>query len=168
MVDSSVIGLIIKIVMVITTSWVVSEFLIRVVSAAARRAGVSQGQLRLFKEGLRSIFIILVLVIVVNLSGLTSEFTALTISGIAAIAFSLGLQTTLSNVISGILVLFDNTLRVNDLIEYGGTKGEVVKIGLRNCWIKTSEGSLVIIGNTQIANGPLINHTATQRLLANL
>jgi small-conductance mechanosensitive channel len=54
------------------------------------------------------------------------------------------------------------------LIEFNGTKGKVVKIGLRNIWVKTVEGNLVIISNSQIANGPLINYTVGERLLKKL
>jgi len=148
--------------------WLTSQLLIRVVAAAARRAGVTPGQVRLIEEGIASVFVVLAIIALVHLSGLTSEFTALTISGIAAIVLSLALQATLSNMISGILLLLDNTLRVNDLIEYSGAKGEVVKIGLRNTWVKTAEGNVVVISNSQLANGPLINYTAGERLLRKL
>lgn len=148
--------------------WVTSQLLIRVFTAAARRAGVTPGQVRLIKEGIASVFVVLAVIALVHISGLTSEFTTLTISGIAAIVLSLALQTTLSNMICGILLLLDNTLRVYDLIEYSGAKGEVVKIGLRNTWVKTAEGNVAIISNSQIANGPLINYTAAERLLKNL
>jgi small-conductance mechanosensitive channel len=106
--------------------------------------------------------------VAIHLSGLTSEFTALTVSGIVAIALSLALQTTLTNVMSGILLLLDGSIRVSDSVEYSGVKGEVVKIGLRNAWIKTNEGNLVIIGNSQLASGPLTNYTASQQLLEKL
>lgn len=142
--------------------------MIHAVRAAAKRAGVNPGQIRVVTEALTFVVIILAVVAIVHLSGLTSEFTTLTISGIIAIALSLAVQTTLSNVISGILLLLDNTLRINDMIEYGGIKGEVVKIGLRNSWVKTAGGSLVVISNSQIANGPLTNYTAGERLLRKL
>ena len=154
--------------MAIAGFWLTSQLLVGAVTAAAKRAGVPQGQVRLIKEGIRSIFIVLTIIAVVQISGLTSQFTTLTISGIVAIALSLALQATLSNMIAGVLVLFDNTLRVNDLIGYGGVKGEVVKIGLRNTWVKTVEGNVTIISNSQIANGPLINYTAAERLLKKL
>jgi small-conductance mechanosensitive channel len=166
--EASLVELLIRIVVALAGFWLISQLLIRAVTAAARRAGVPQGQVRLIKEGIASVFIVLAVIAVVHVSGLTSEFTALTISGIAAIVLSLALQATLSNMISGILVLLDNTLRVNDLIEYSGAKGQVVKIGLRNTWIKTADGNVVIISNSQIANGPLINYTAGDRLLRKL
>jgi small-conductance mechanosensitive channel len=166
--EASLVGLLIRVAVTLAVFWLTSQLLIRVVAAAARRAGVTPGQVRLIEEGIASIFVVLAIIALVHLSGLTSEFTALTISGIAAIVLSLALQATLSNMIAGILLLLDNTLRVNDLIEYSGAKGEVVKIGLRNTWVKTAEGNVVVISNSQIANGPLTNHTAGERLLRKL
>jgi len=169
MIEASLLELVVKVVVIIAAFWLFGELLVRVViTPSAKRAGVSQGQLRIFEDGLRFVLIVLAIVAVVRVSGLASEFTTLTISGIAAIALSLALQTSLSNVISGVLLLLDNTLRINDLIEYGGIKGQVVKIGLRNSWVKTSEGNIVIISNSQIANGPLTNYTAGERLMKKL
>ena len=168
MAEASLVGLLIRVAVTLAVFWLTSQLLIRVVAAAARRAGVTPGQVRLIEEGIASVFVVLAIIALVHLSGLTSEFTALTISGIAAIVLSLALQATLSNMIAGILLLLDNTLRVNDLIEYSGAKGEVVKIGLRNTWVKTAEGNVVVISNSQLANGPLINYTAGERLLRKL
>ena len=168
MTEGSLLELLIRVSLTLVGFWLVSQFLVQFVTHAARRAGVTQGQVRLIKEGIRSIFAVLAIIAVVNISGLTSDITTLTISAISAVVLSLGLQATLSNVISGFLVLLDNTLRISDSIEYGGIKGEVVKIGLRNVWVKTAEGNLVIISNSQIANGPLINYSASERLLKKL
>jgi len=166
--DASIMGLAVRVIVAVAGVWIIGEFLTRVITHAARRAGISKAEIRFFREGISAVFVLLAVVAVIHLSGLTSEFTALTLSGIVAVALSLALQTTLSNVISGILVLLDNTIRISDLIEYSGIKGQVVKIGLRNSWVKTGEGSLVIISNSQIANGPLINYTASERLLKKL
>jgi small-conductance mechanosensitive channel len=55
-------------------------------------------------------------------------------------------------------------LRLCDTTEYGGTKGRVVRMGLRNTWIKTEPGHLVVVGSSSLLGGPLTNYTATERL----
>ncbi len=70
----------------------------------------------------------------------------------------------MTNIISGILILSDGVLRLHDSIEYGGVKGRVVKIGLRSTWVKTESGDIAIISNNYLANGPLVNFTANERL----
>jgi small-conductance mechanosensitive channel len=43
-------------------------------------------------------------------------------------------------------------------------KGKVVKIGLRATWVRTDNGDIAIISNNYLANGPLVNFTAGERL----
>ena len=158
----------VQIVVAATAILLTGMFLTKAITSAAKRAGVPQSQVRFFRDVMRTIFVLLAAITVIHLSGLTSEFTTLTVSGIVAVALSLALQTTLTNVISGILLWVDGSVHVSDLVEYSGVKGEVVRIGLRNTWIKTKEGNLVIISNSQLASGPLTNYTASQRLLNKL
>jgi small conductance mechanosensitive channel len=97
-------------------------------------------------------------------SRLTSILTSLTVSGIMGLAVSIRLQTTISNIMAGIFLLQDNALQPDDIITFGGVKGKVVKLGLRNTWLETEEGNIVIIGNSQLSADPLTNFTATTRL----
>jgi small-conductance mechanosensitive channel len=135
-----------------------------VIRRAAKTARGGPTVLRDIKTGLRLIALVLILSNVLNVAGLSSLFTTLTISGILAVATSLALQTTLSNVISRLLLFSDGVLRLGDTIEYGSTKGTVVRVGLRNTWIKTELGRLVVVSNSSLSSGPLTNHTATDRL----
>jgi small-conductance mechanosensitive channel len=113
---------------------------------------------------MRIIAILIVIAGILSLTGLASEFTALTISGIGALAVSLALQNALSNVISGILLLYDGVIHIDDTVEYGNVKGKVVRLTLRNTWIKTDTGKIAVISNSLLSGGPLINHSATARL----
>ena len=135
-----------------------------VIRGAAKAARAGPTVLRDIRTGMRLIALVLILSDALSVVGLSSLFTTLTISGILAVAASLALQTTLSNVISGLLLFSDGVLRLGDTIEYSSTKGKVVRIGLRNTWIKTEPGHLVVVSNTSLSGGPLTNHTATQRL----
>ncbi|HEV2389610.1 MAG TPA: mechanosensitive ion channel domain-containing protein [Nitrososphaerales archaeon] len=144
--------------------FVTEETLSFLVRRIVRRAGAGPTVTRDIGVSFRVIAAALVLSNVLSYSGLSSLFTGLTVSAVVALGISLALQTTLSNVISGLLLFSDGVLRLNDTIEYSGTKGQVVRIGLRNTWIKTNEGHITVVSNTSLSNGPLINHTATARL----
>jgi small conductance mechanosensitive channel len=105
--------------------------------------------------------------VLTTLSGVSSYFTTLTIGGIAGLAVSLALQTTLSNIISGILMLHDGVLHTGDDLQYGGPggiRGEVVRVSLRTTWLRTADGTITVIGNSNLAAGPIINYTAKTRL----
>jgi len=140
------------------------ETLSLVMRRVARRAGAAPTVARDIGATLRIVAVALIISDILSYSGLSSLFTGLTVSAVLAVAVSLALQTTLSNVISGLLLFNDGVLRLGDTIEYSGTKGEIVRIGLRNTWVKTSTGDFTVIGNTSLSSGPLINRTATERL----
>ena len=140
------------------------ELLSLVIRQAAKRAGVGPTVLRDIREGMRVIAVIATVSGILTFTGFASEFTALTISGIAGLTVSLALQATLSNVISGILMINDGVLRIGDRIEYSGVKGVVVRVALRNAWIELDDKSIAVVSNTSLSGGPLINHSAVERL----
>jgi MscS family membrane protein len=91
----------------------------------------------------------------VNVSALVATL------GIGGLAVSLAAQDTLSNMVSGIMILMDKPFRLGDSIEIQGlnTSGDVVDIGLRSTRIRTSDNRMVIIPNSSISKNQVINYT---------
>jgi len=146
---------------------VLGSLFTRFITRIARRAGASKQTESSVRDLMGVIALLVALGVISTVSGLSSYFTALTISGVAGLAASLALQTTLSNIISGILMLRDGTVHVGDDIQYGGPgglRGEVVRLSLRTTWIKTSDGHIAVIGNSNLSSGPILNFSATARL----
>jgi small-conductance mechanosensitive channel len=81
--------------------------------------------------------------------------------GVGGLALSLAAQDTLSNVISGIMIMLDRPFRVGDRIEVKGlgTWGDVVDIGLRSTRIRTRDNRLVIVPNNTISTDQIVNYT---------
>lgn len=142
----------------------IEEVISSIIRRAAKASGASPTVIRDVGAALRIIAALVILAGILSLTGLASGFTTLTITGIGTLAVSLALQTTLSNIISGILLLQDGVVHVNDTVEYGGVTGRVVRLALRNTWIKMDSGTIAVVSNSGLAYGPLINHTATARL----
>ena len=149
--------------MLVASTWLVTELLYRAIKRGAKKSGASPLLIRTVRRSLRILWISLAAAGVVDIAGL-SQFSLITFSGIAGLAVSLALQNTLSNIISGILMMSDGILRLHDQVEYSGVKGEVVKVGLRATWVRDAAGDIAIISNNYLANGPLVNHTASERL----
>jgi MscS family membrane protein len=77
--------------------------------------------------------------------------------GVGGIAVAFAAQKTLENVIGGVSVIFDQTVRAGDFIKVGETQGTVQDIGLRSTRIRTLDRSVVSVPNGQIANMTLEN-----------
>lgn len=87
-------------------------------------------------------------------------------AGVAGIAIGFAAKDTLSNMISGILLIVDRPLKVGDRIEVwsapknSATWGDVIDIGLRATKIRTTDNIVVIIPNSEIMNRDIVNYTA--------
>lgn len=81
--------------------------------------------------------------------------------GIAGLAISLAAQDTISNMISGVIILLDRPFRVGDRIEIQGlgTWGDVIDIGLRSTRIRTRDNRMVIVPNAKIGSDQVINYS---------
>lgn len=80
--------------------------------------------------------------------------------GIAGLAISFALQSTLSNIISGISLIMDKTYRVGDKIQLdSGEVGEIHEITLRSTRIKTYDNEILIIPNNNMAATKIKNFT---------
>ncbi len=146
---------------------VVGTFILRLVSTISLKAGASKAVANSVRQWLGVLMIVGALAGVAYLTGLSSDITTLTLSGIAGLAVSLALQNTLSNVIAGVLLLNDGIIRLGDDIQYGGpggVRGEVVKLSLRTTWIRTPGGVITVIGNSNLSAGPILNYSAGARL----
>jgi small-conductance mechanosensitive channel len=154
-----------QIVGVVALWAILGELFRRGLTAIAKRAGASKQLIRNIRDGVRVTWIVIAVAAVLIVTGIASEFQALTVTGLAGLTISLALQTTLSNIIAGVLLFSDKTLRLHDVISYSGIKGTVVKVGLRSTLIRTEEGNIAIIGNSTLLSGPFINYTAERRLV---
>lgn len=80
--------------------------------------------------------------------------------GIAGLAISFALQSTLSNVVSGISIIMDKTFKVGDKVELdSGEVGVVHEITLRSTRIRTYDNEVIIIPNNNMASAKIKNFT---------
>jgi MscS family membrane protein len=78
--------------------------------------------------------------------------------GLAGLAVALALQPTLSNIFSGISMIFDKSVGVEDLVYLdANTSGKISKIGLRSTQIRTFNNELIIVPNSKLADSIIQN-----------
>jgi small-conductance mechanosensitive channel/CRP-like cAMP-binding protein len=88
-------------------------------------------------------------------------------SGVIAIVLGLALQSTLSDVFSGIAVGLERPYQAGDLIWVeGGIEGRVVEVNWRSTHIATLHHNIAIVPNSIIAKSRLINRSAPTPLRA--
>jgi small-conductance mechanosensitive channel len=99
-------------------------------------------------------------VIIMVLREFGFEFTTLLgAAGIAGIAIGFAAQTSLSNIISGIFLVFEKPFEVGDVIRLGEHTGFVESIGLLSLSLRTFDNISIRIPNETLVKGMLINVT---------
>lgn len=79
--------------------------------------------------------------------------------GIAGLAISFALQSTLSNIFAGVSLIIDKTFRVGDKVQLDGELGTIHEITLRSTRLRTYDNEIIIIPNEALAKGKIKNYT---------
>ncbi|MGR0279458.1 mechanosensitive ion channel family protein [Marinomonas dokdonensis] len=85
----------------------------------------------------------------------TTSFIA--ILGAAGLAVGLALQGSLSNFASGVLIIILRPFKSGDFIDAAGQMGTVDRIELFSTYLKTPDNRVVIVPNSAIMNGSIVN-----------
>jgi small-conductance mechanosensitive channel len=108
--------------------------------------------------------LIRVVVVTIGVMSLLANFgksivPLLTALGVGGIAVALALQDTLANFFAGIHILVERPIFVGDLIRLSdGQEGVVSDIGWRTTRVRNGNNDLVIVPNSKITTGTLINY----------
>lgn len=71
-------------------------------------------------------------------------------AGIVGLAVGLGAQNLVSDMVSGLFILFESQFLVGDVVEIGSAKGTVEAIAVRHTEVRDDQGRLHLIPNGQI------------------
>ncbi len=83
--------------------------------------------------------------------------TLLASAGILSIAISFGATQLVSDIISGLFIIFEGDFRVGDIIMVGDWRGTVLEIGVRTTKIEDPSQNVKVIRNSDVSN--IINMT---------
>lgn len=105
--------------------------------------------------------LLLVVIVLAALEQLGVNTTsALAILGAAGLAVGLALQSSLSNFAAGVMLIMFRPFQKGDFIEAAGQGGVVEEVQIFNTTMKTGDNRQIIIPNSQIYGGTIINYSA--------
>lgn len=103
-------------------------------------------------------YILLVFIFILALLAAGVELSKFTLfTGAFGIGVGFGLQNAINNFASGLILLFERPIRKDDILEVDGAFGQVTRIGMRSTSIRTAEEAEVIVPNSNLVAGKVVN-----------
>lgn len=88
------------------------------------------------------------------------DLTSLSIiAGALSVGVGFGLQSIVSNFVSGLILLIERPIKIGDWVSVGATEGKVLRIGIRATEIEDSGLASVLIPNNELITGRVRNQT---------
>lgn len=140
--------------------WVIHHLKKMLHLLATRRLKLGDNEAHLYTRLLTYMMFIVVLVsslVFVNIPLAIFTF----FGGALAIGIGFGAQALISNFISGLILMFDRTIRMGDMVEVDGHRGRITSIGMRSSSIKRFDGVEMYVPNSAFLQQNVINWTAS-------
>jgi len=118
---------------------------------------LSEKMLRLFLYGLA---------VVIGLQTVGFDLTSLTVlSGAIGLGIGFGLQKVVSNLVAGLILLLDKSIKPGDVISIGDTFGWITDLSARYVSVKTRDGREYLVPNEDLITGQVVNWSHSNDLV---
>ncbi|MCA1714336.1 MAG: mechanosensitive ion channel [Gammaproteobacteria bacterium] len=157
--DITVGGLVAATVVLLLTalaSWLLRRTLARY---GQHNASANRATLYTLSRVLHYLLLIFGLLLALDLAGIPIGKFGL-FAGALGVGLGFGLQAIFSNFISGLILLFDRSLKVGDFVELAsGVHGHVRDIKIRATRISTNDNIDILVPNSEFVTGRVVNWT---------
>ncbi len=104
--------------------------------------------------------------IVIGIQSIGFDMTSLTVlSGAIGLGLGFGLQKVVSNLVSGVILLLDKSIKPGDVISLGDTFGWISSLGARYVSVLTRDGTEFLIPNEDLITNRVVNWSHSSDLV---
>ncbi len=106
------------------------------------------------------------IVVITGIRALGFDLTGLALlSGAVGVGIGFGLQKVVSNLVSGIIILLDRSIKPGDVISLGDTFGWIDSLGARYVSVVTRDGKEYLIPNEDLITSQVVNWSYTNKFV---
>jgi len=118
----------------------------------------------LLTKSLKVTLLVIAVVVALNTLGINLSAFAF-IGGAVGVGVGFGLQKVVSNLISGVILLLDKSIKPGDVIEVGDSYGRIQSLGARYVSVVTRDGFEYLIPNEDLITQQVINWSFSSKLV---
>lgn len=111
---------------------------------------------------IKYIILIIGLMVIIQTAGIDLSTLSI-LAGALGVGIGFGLQNITNNFISGVIILFEQPIKVGDRIEVANVKGDVTKISARATTVLTNDNISIIVPNSEFISSTVINWSHNDR-----
>ena len=128
---------------------------------AEQQTKSNAGRFYTYSQLIKYTIFVFTLFIILEILGI--HLTSLTAGGAALlVGLGFGLQHTFNDFVSGIIILWEGSLQVGNIIEIQNIVGRVKHIGIRTSKITTRDGVTIIVPNSKLVSENVVNWSHQQ------
>ncbi len=148
-------------VLIFVIGWLIAKLFCRFAVRAMKRRGTDPSVFSFIQTIIRAA--VYIVAIISALSSLGMNITSLVAAlASAGVAIGLGLQGSISQLVSGIMIIVNKPFRKGDFVEIKGITGTISEIHIMYTVLHTVDNKKVIIPNSDITSNYIINYSAEQ------
>ncbi|MEO8804184.1 MAG: mechanosensitive ion channel domain-containing protein [Rudaea sp.] len=154
------VGVFLGALLALLTVVVVSRLARRALERYARaHAGVNRATVYTLSRIMHYVLLTVGVIVALGITGIpVARFTVF--AGALGVGLGFGLQAIFNNFVSGLIILFDRTLKVGDFVELAsGVHGTVRDIYIRATRVETNDNIDIIVPNSEFVSGRVVNWT---------
>ncbi|UTH44448.1 mechanosensitive ion channel family protein [Loktanella salsilacus] len=149
--------LVVQAILILGVLWFAARFMSHTVrSRITGNADISPSMQVLAVKAMQLLFY--GMAVFIGLKTIGIDLTGLAVlSGAIGVGLGFGLQKVVSNLVSGIILLLDKSIKPGDVISLGDTFGWINSLGARYVSITTRDGKEYLIPNEDLITGQVVN-----------
>ena len=138
------------------------RILLRTLARLLERSRLERGLSRFVQQAARVIVWLITVMIVGDSLGVPVT-SLVALFSVAGLAVSLAVQSSLSNLAGGLMVMTNKPFSADDYIEVSGMGGTVREVTLFYTKLLTDDGKEIFVPNSEIAGAKIVNFTRSPR-----
>jgi len=156
---------ILRLCLIFFMGWLISRIICHSIDKVNQYSGMRPASIKTLHRIIG--FAVMSITLLIAFSNIGLDVTKFTLFASAlSIGIGFGLQNIINNFVSGIILMFEQSMRVADYVELStGLRGTVKEINIRSTVINTNDNIDIIVPNSEFVNNSITNWTMKDRTM---